>query len=79
MSVKYGDKGSFVASLQRELLAKGYQLPMFGADGDFGKETLQAVYFYSLCLLFSSFDVKKQSEQTLERTSSGYLLIQTSS
>jgi hypothetical protein len=46
MSVKYGDKGSFVASLQQELLAKGYELPQFGVDGDFGDETLQAVQLY---------------------------------
>nr|WP_327436707.1 N-acetylmuramoyl-L-alanine amidase [Sinorhizobium meliloti] len=32
-----------VQSLQRRLIALGYPLPKFGADGDFGKETREAV------------------------------------
>lgn len=32
-----------VASLQRRLIALGYPLPKFGADGDFGKESQEAI------------------------------------
>ena len=38
-----GDKGQEVTSLQEMLLALGYALPRWGADGDLGLETLDAV------------------------------------
>lgn len=38
-----GDKNYNVKLLQIRLMSKGYQLPRFGADGDFGNETLKAV------------------------------------
>lgn len=38
-----GDKGDDVRQLQRQLLALGWPLPRFGADGDFGDETDAAV------------------------------------
>ena len=38
-----GDENDDVLLLQRELIAKGYALPQFGADGDFGNETANAV------------------------------------
>jgi hypothetical protein len=42
-----GDKGEHVEALQKRLLAKGYKLPEYGADGAWGRsqksETLQAV------------------------------------
>lgn len=41
--LKRGDKGAEVANLQRALLSLGYPLPKYGADGDFGEETEQAV------------------------------------
>ena len=42
-TLKRGDKGAKVRELQEKLLALGYQLPKYGADGDFGKETKAAV------------------------------------
>lgn len=36
-------KGPYVTSMQNLLVTKGFALPRFGADGDFGNETLQAV------------------------------------
>ena len=38
-----GSKGPEVVLVQELLLKAGYQLPKFGADGDFGNETLQAL------------------------------------
>lgn len=41
--MKYGDKGSAVAEVQRALLAVGYPLPRYGADGHLGDETWNAL------------------------------------
>ena len=41
--LKKGDKGDAVRYLQTILLNLGYSLPKYGADGDFGNETLKAV------------------------------------
>ena len=38
-----GDQGPKVQALQQALLSHGYRLPRFGADGDFGGETVRAV------------------------------------
>ncbi len=37
--IKKGSKGNLVSLAQQKLIAKGYKLPKFGADGDFGTET----------------------------------------
>ena len=42
-TLRKGDKGAEVKDLQKKLLALGYTLPKYGADGDFGKETEAAV------------------------------------
>jgi peptidoglycan hydrolase-like protein with peptidoglycan-binding domain len=39
---KLGDRGQAVTAWQRHLLAHGYKLPRFGADGDHGAETERA-------------------------------------
>ena len=41
--LKKGDKGEKVKELQKKLLALGYKLPKYGADGSFGNETKSAV------------------------------------
>lgn len=41
--MRYGDKGKAVRDVQLALLGQGYALPRFGADGDFGDETMQAL------------------------------------
>jgi peptidoglycan hydrolase-like protein with peptidoglycan-binding domain len=38
-----GSEGTEVKQLQENLIKLGYKLPKYGADGDFGDETLQAV------------------------------------
>jgi len=38
-----GDKGLRVVAVQKQLLDLGYELPQWGADGDFGTETEDAV------------------------------------
>ena len=42
-TLKRGSKGASVKELQQLLIKKGYKLPKYGADGDFGNETLEAV------------------------------------
>ena len=41
-----GDQGPDVRRLQEGLLAAGYDLPVFGVDGDYGQETADAVAAY---------------------------------
>lgn len=41
--LKYGDEGSDVREMQRKLMRLGYDLPKYGADGEFGSETLKAL------------------------------------
>src|SRR5690606_745559 len=38
-----GARGGFVAELQEKLIASGYPLPRFGADGALGSETISAL------------------------------------
>lgn len=42
-TLRKGSKGSYVTLLQTTLINKGYKLSKYGADGDFGSETLNAV------------------------------------
>jgi len=41
--IKMGDRGDAVLSLQGNLILLGYALPRWGADGIFGRETMEAV------------------------------------
>src|SRR5262249_36703676 len=41
--LRAGSKGDAVRRVQQALLGEGYELPKFGADGVFGKETASAV------------------------------------
>jgi hypothetical protein len=41
--MRYRDHGPEVRTLQEALLAKGYELPRYGADSDFGQETVVAL------------------------------------
>jgi len=41
--IKKGHRGRCVQYMQRKLLLRGYQLPIFGSDGDFGNETYAAL------------------------------------
>lgn len=42
-TLRKGDEGESVVTLQRLLIKRGEALPKYGADGDFGSETLKAV------------------------------------
>lgn len=42
-TLRKGSKGEYVALLQTLLLNRGYKLPKYGVDSDFGNETLSAV------------------------------------
>lgn len=41
--IRFGDRGESVKQLQQNLLELGYSVGGYGADGDFGQATLQAV------------------------------------
>lgn len=41
--IKKGSKGNLVRIAQEKLIVKGYNLPIYGCDGDFGTETEQVV------------------------------------
>lgn len=41
--ISKGDSGAFVRQIQRLIIATGYKMPKYGADGDFGSETETAV------------------------------------
>lgn len=45
-TLKRGNKGPLVTELQNDLMQLGYQLPRFGADGDFGAETQAALLLF---------------------------------
>ncbi len=42
-TLRQGDSGDDVTALQKDLLSLGYALPKYGADGDYGAETVAAV------------------------------------
>lgn len=46
MTINKGSKGLEVTKLQNRLLKLGYELPRYGADGDYGNETYEAVKKY---------------------------------
>ncbi len=46
MTINKGSKGLEVSKLQNRLLKLGYKLPKYGADGDYGNETYEAVKSY---------------------------------
>ena len=41
--LKYGDRNAFVKQIQRLLIATGFDMPKYGADGEYGTETVEAV------------------------------------
>lgn len=47
-TLKIGDIGSLVQEMQELLLQHGYALPLYGADAEFGQETLAALTQYQL-------------------------------
>lgn len=47
-TLKRGSKGEEVRKVQKLLLERGYKLPKYGADGDFGAETEKAVKQFQL-------------------------------
>lgn len=42
-TLRKGSKGELVTILQKKLMELGYSLPRYGADGDYGNETINAV------------------------------------
>lgn len=52
-----GDSGPLVVELQKHLIKLGHELPNFGADGDFGDETVAAVKAFQKRVGFTGEDV----------------------
>ncbi len=52
-----GDSGPLVVELQKQLIKLGHELPKFGADGDFGDETVAAVKAFQKRMGFKGEDV----------------------
>ena len=50
---------SYVTSIQKQLLALGYKLPKFGADGKYGPETKSAVKKLQSNLMSKGYDLPK--------------------
>lgn len=48
VNLQLGDKGQAVTEMQRRLMLLGYRLPRYGADGDFGSETLKALNAFQM-------------------------------
>ena len=72
-TLKRGSKGSYVTLLQTKLIQLGYSLPRYGADGDFGAETLAAVKaFQNDAGLTSDGVVGKDTWDALEKPVAKY-------
>lgn len=62
-----GSKGTKVVELQNQLIKLGYDLAPYGADGDFGKKTEEAVKaFQKKSNVFESGIVEEQTQKALE-------------
>lgn len=49
-TLRKGSRGDWVAQMQKLLIANGFALPRYGADGTFGNETLAAVRQFQLAV-----------------------------
>lgn len=68
-TLRRGNKGTWVTKLQVMLVNRGYELPKYGADGDFGKETEAAVIrFQADHGLISDGVVGAKTWEALEQT-----------
>ena len=65
--LKRGDGGTKVIKLQEALLKLGYELPKYGADGDYGKETEAAVseFKQELIELLEEEGVSRELQQVI--------------
>lgn len=57
ISLQKGDSGPLVSALQQDLLKVGQKLPKWGADGDFGDETVAAVMAFQQSSGFTGRDL----------------------
>lgn len=69
--MRKGDKGKAVILMQKALMAYGFTLPRFGADGDFGNETLAAVEAFQVSLGLASTGIIGGVTASLLTTKSG--------
>lgn len=65
--MKYGDRGPEVQEMQESLIENGFDLPRFGADGDYGNETQSSLNaFETSRVLTLTSKGSKVSEETLD-------------
>jgi len=57
ITLQKGDSGPLVSALQQDLLKVGQKLPKWGADGDFGDETVAAVKAFQQSSGFTGRDL----------------------
>lgn len=69
-----GDKGDSVKALQCALIALGYDLAKFGADGSFGGETQQAVKALQRDNSLEQDGIAKSAEADILGLTDGYIL-----
>jgi hypothetical protein len=69
VSLQKGDSGPLVLALQKDLLKVGQKLPKWGADGDFGDETVAAVKAFQESAGFTSKDgvVRPKTRAALDK------------
>lgn len=70
-TMRKGAKGKAVVLMQKALMAHGFALPKFGADGDFGGETLAAVEAFQVSLGLASTGIIGGVTASLLTTKSG--------
>jgi len=71
--LKRGSRGELVRELQERLLSLGYELPKFGADGDFGQETESAVsqFKQELIALLEEEGVSRELQRLIDALVAG--------
>ena len=66
MPLKKGSKGVAVKVLQTALISLGYNLPRYGADGDYGNETETAVKAFQVAHSLPVGDWDEECQEVLE-------------
>ena len=66
MPLKKGSKGVAVKALQTALISLGYNLPRYGADGDYGNETETAVKAFQVAHSLPVGEWDEECQEVLE-------------
>ena len=69
--IAYGSKGDAVKLMQERLLSLRFALPKYGADGDFGSETLKALKSFQIAVGIESEGIYDAATETALRAKCG--------